>query len=152
MYSNFNIYFDGRKYYYFFCNSKQYSWSNKDKNNTNCFFQLLWFYRRREETIWDGYASHTYIVTDEKEEYVYYYQNEDGGYKQGSIPSENTVIYENEKCENPSIIVYSTYVESDYYINKKWADLLCGPFPTLIGDKIHSNYEIHVPKGTIINE
>lgn len=115
-------------------------------------FNYYGFTEEREETIWDGYASHTYIVTDEKEEYVYYYQNEDGGYKQGSIPSENTVIYENEKCVNPSIIVYSTYVESDYYINKKWADLLCGPFPTLIGDKIHSNYEIHVPKGTIINE
>lgn len=115
-------------------------------------FNYYGYTEEREETIWDGYASHTYIVTDEKEDYVYYYPIEDGGYKQGSIPSENTVIYEDEKCENPSIVIYSTYVESDFYINKRWADLLCGPVPTLIGDKINTNYEIHVPKGTVINE
>lgn len=107
----------------------------------------------RTKTHYDGYASHThtYIVTDEKEDYVYHYATNDGGYKQGSIPSKNTTIYEEDNCEKASIIVYTTYKKSNYISDSDLANFLC--FLTADGScfrKLGTRYEIHVPKGTVI--
>lgn len=99
------------------------------------------YYGYTEETE-VNYGGYSYIVTDEKEEYVYYYKVASGGYKQGTIPSKNAVIYEENDCKNPSIIAYTTYTKSNYGLDiKKWTAL---EFLTT------TRYEIRIPKGTAI--
>lgn len=92
-----------------------------------------------------------YITISTGGVYTYYYQVEDNAYKQETIEAKNTVIYEEDNCEEPLIITYTTYRKSDYGLKKEDADFLVfGCFG--VGEKLSTRYEVHVPKGSVVQQ
>lgn len=88
-----------------------------------------------------------YLRIDEDAVYTYHYMQEDGGYKYGSVPAKDTVIYENENSK-PMVKTYSTYTKNN------WSTFLTKIlfFSSKQDKLISERYEIYVPKGSIIKE
>ena len=78
-----------------------------------------------------------------KSVYKYYYQIEDGGFRQGSIPADSTTIYYLEDGENPHLDTIVTKTVLINYNNNP---------PTDAGTKdSKTTYKIYVPKGSVTN-
>lgn len=95
-----------------------------------------------------GHGSAFYVSINTSGIYTYYYQLEDGGYKQSTVPANKTVIYEEDNCENPSVMQYGTYTKNNW--STTWSKILI--FSDKNDDYKGCRYEIHVPKGTIVQE
>ena len=92
-----------------------------------------------------GRGRRFYVSIDTNNIYTYYYQLENGGYKQGQVSADKTVIYEEENCEKPVVQEYVTY--------KRHTTLTSILLFSGEQDKqVDSRYEIHVPTGTILQE
>ena len=76
----------------------------------------------------------------EKSEYHYYYQQEDGGIKLGTIPADDTTIYYVEEGENAYL---QTIVETTY----TW-DYNNDP-ATIWDETSETTYKLYVPEGSI---
>lgn len=82
--------------------------------------------------------------------YTYYYKTNDGGYKQGKVNADNTIIYEEDNCKSPSIQRYCKYTQNNW--SETWTKILLFSSKQ---DKYVSDsdrYEVHVPKGTVVQE
>ncbi len=88
-----------------------------------------------------------YLRIDEDSVYTYHYKQEDGGYKYGSIPAKDTVIYEEESCSKPLVKTYSVYTKNNW--STFWTKILF--FSSKQDKLISERYEIYVPKGSIIS-
>lgn len=78
----------------------------------------------------------------EKSVYKYYYQIEDGGIKQGTIPANSTTIY----FIKPSEAAYlETVVTTEYYINNNYTPA------TRDIKSSNTSYKLYVPEGSITN-
>ena len=78
----------------------------------------------------------------EKSVYKYYYQLEDGGIKQGTIPAESTTIYFVEPEKDAYL---ETTVVTQYYINKNNTPA------TRQNETSVVTYNLYVPEGSITN-
>lgn len=78
----------------------------------------------------------------EESVYIYYYQLEDGGFKQGSVPAEPTTIYYIKDGEIPRVETVET---RQYYM-----DYNDDP-PTEGYHVERTEYKIYVPEGSIVN-
>ena len=88
-----------------------------------------------------------YLKINEDAVYTYHYKQKDGGYKYGSVPAKDTVIYENEDSK-PLVKTYSKYTKNN------WSTFLTKIlfFSSKQDKLISERYEIYVPKGSIIKE
>lgn len=154
----------------------QYARTDEESNNGGCFIGLMMFilgiacfiggctiscsqstYEKETSRISivslqdnisvHGEGNFCYISVNAEGNYTYYYRLEDGGYKQKNISAKNTVIYEEDNCENPEIVTFSTYTKYGD-LNDNSAEFLIGFKP----DIISTRYEIHVPKGTVVQQ
>ena len=91
---------------------------------------------------------HVYITIGTSGMYTYYYQLDDGGYKQGRIDADYTIIYEEDNCEMPRVETYTTFNQNNW--SKFWTKVLV--FSNKDGKEKSKRYEIHVPKGTVVQE
>ena len=71
---------------------------------------------------------------------MFYYSDNNGGYKLGEIDLENTIIYEDNNCTTPYVIEYVSRIKTT-----KFGFILI--FITNLSET--KNYEIHVPAGTM---
>ena len=91
---------------------------------------------------------HVYVTIGSSGEYTYYYQLEDGAFIQGSVPASSTKIYEEENCTNPCVETYVTYSQNN------WSKVMTSIFlfSKKDGKELDRRYELHVPKGTVVQE
>lgn len=78
----------------------------------------------------------------EKSVYKYYYQLEDGGIKQGTIPAESTTIYFVKSGEDAYL---ETIVTTEYYLNNNNTPA------TRWNENSKTTYKLYVPEGSITN-
>jgi hypothetical protein len=78
----------------------------------------------------------------EKSVYKYYYQLEDNGIKQGTIPAESTTIYFVKSGEDAYL---ETIVTTEYYLNKNYTPA------TRCMENSETTYKLYVPEGSITN-
>lgn len=79
----------------------------------------------------------------EKSVYKYYYELEDGGIKQGTIPADVTTIYFIESGEKSHL---DTIVTTTYYMNYN------NNPPTRCNETCETTYKLYVPEGSVVNE
>lgn len=91
-----------------------------------------------------------YVSINTEGVYTYYYKLDDGGYKRGQVTDDNTVIYEEDNCENPSVQRYESYTQNNW--NQTWTKILLFSSKQDEWKSSSTRYEIHVPKGTIVQE
>ena len=80
--------------------------------------------------------------------YTYYYKTNDGGYKQGKVNANNTIIYEEDNCKSPSVQRYCKYTQKN--LSETWTKILL--FSSKHDKYVSDRYEVHVPKGTVVQE
>lgn len=78
----------------------------------------------------------------EKSVYKYYYQLEDGGIKQDTIPAESTTIYFVKSGEDAYL---ETIVTTEYYLNNNNTPA------TRWNESSKTTYKLYVPEGSITN-
>lgn len=86
------------------------------------------------------------IATNEK--YIFYCKNDDGSYTQEKVAVEETKIYEEDNCKLPRIETYTTFSQNNW--SEAWTKFLL--FSSKDGEEYSIRYEIHVPKGTIVQQ
>ncbi|MCI9178010.1 MAG: hypothetical protein HFJ28_05570 [Clostridia bacterium] len=92
-----------------------------------------------------GGLFYVHISIDTVEVYSYYYQLENGGYKQGKIKAQSAVIFEQDDS-TPHILVTTVDVKNKM---PKWLQIiLTFGFP----NKQYNTYELYVPKGSVIQD
>ena len=78
----------------------------------------------------------------EESVYKYYYQLEDGGIKQGTIPADSTTIYFVETGEEAFL---ETVITTEYWINNNNSPA------TRCLETSETTYKLYVPEGSVIN-
>ena len=91
---------------------------------------------------------HVYVTIGSSGRYTYYYQLEDGAFMQGSVPASSTKIYEEENCTNPCVETYVTYSQNNW--SKTMTRIFL--FSKKDGAELDIRYELHVPKGTVVQD
>ena len=74
--------------------------------------------------------------------YIYYYQTEDGGIKQGTIPVDSTTIYFTKPGEEAYL---ETIITTEYMINNNNTPA------TRFGESSKTTYKLYVPEGSVTN-
>lgn len=97
-----------------------------------------------------GSGNAFYVSINTEGVYTYYYQLDDGGYKQGQVSAEDTIIYEEDNCENPSVQRYESYTQNNW--SETWTKILLFSSKQDKWESGSTRYEIHVPKGTIVQD
>lgn len=96
-----------------------------------------------------GHGSRYYVTINSTGGYTFYYKLENGGYVQKTIDASKTVVYQDEACDTPTVTTYTTYSVPVIPMTHKQEMFWYFYVP----DRTNSTrYEIHVPKGTIIEE
>lgn len=85
---------------------------------------------------------HVFGSVSEESVYKYYYQLEDGGIKQGTIPAESTTIYFVKSGEDAYL---ETIVTTEYSLNKNNTPA------TRCFETSKTTYKLYVPEGSITN-
>lgn len=84
-------------------------------------------------------------ITSSLDEYVFYYQLENGGYKQGRVDSTRATIFEQEEGI-PKLVDCVVNLKSDI---PKWLDTL---LTFGYGSESYYVFELYVPKGTVLRD
>lgn len=89
-----------------------------------------------------GFATFIKGSLSEESVYKYYYQTEDGGFKQGSIPVDSTTIYFIDSSKN----AYLEKVVASYsLVNNTFTHTFTWPLDS------KETYNLYIPKGSILN-
>lgn len=89
----------------------------------------------------DDEGKDIYITVNKDGNYNYY-----DGYKSKTVKSENTLIYEDENCNKPSIVTYKVHKKS--VKDKTWSMILYFTDESPVKEN-EKRYEIHIPMGTV---
>lgn len=89
-----------------------------------------------------GSVLYVYGSVSEESVYKYYYQLEDGGIKQGTIPADSTTIYFVKAGEEAYL---ETIVTTEYYMNNNHSPA------TRYGETSETTYKLYVPEGSVTN-
>lgn len=88
-----------------------------------------------------------YFSVDTQGDYTYYYKLEDGGIEQKKAKPTETKIYEDEVCEKPLLLTYTTYEKEE--MNEFFSNIIYFSTDNIKEKETGKRYEIHIPKGTI---
>ena len=87
---------------------------------------------------------YVYVSTDTDAVYSFFYQVNDDGIKRGKVDADKTIIYERDDCV-PHVVEYTIYTKNK--MNNVLRIILAFGF----GENINKNYEIYIPRGTVLS-